>query len=233
MKKPKVLIIEDNRSLREALRYNLAADGYEPEVASDGAAGLKAIRSFRPDIVILDVMLPKISGLEVCEALTRSGSLLPIIMLTAMGTEEDRVIGLQAGAIDYLTKPFSIKELMARVAAQIRRSDLNQTAGGPVEIEQLKFQHLSINLDSRTISVCGERVNLNLREFDLLNFMASNPGRVFTRVQLLEQVWDRGFVGNTRTVDVHVRWLRKKIEKNPAKPTILHTVRGVGYRFNT
>jgi two-component system alkaline phosphatase synthesis response regulator PhoP len=218
--------------LREALRYNLVAAGYEVVVASDGGEGLVSARQSSPDVVVLDLMLPSLSGMEVCKALRRDGSILPIIMLTARDSEIDRIGGLESGADDYVTKPFSMRELIARVTAQIRRMQMIKSISQNTTDEILDLGELVINRASRNVTLNGKSVDLRPREFDLLTHMAANPGRVYTRDQLLHDVWGFEYIGDTRTVDVHVRWLRLKIEEDPARPKILGTVRGVGYRIN-
>lgn len=228
----KILVIEDDRILREALRYNLVAAGYEVVVASDGGEGLVSARQSSPDVVVLDLMLPSLSGMEVCKALRRDGSILPIIMLTARDSEIDRIGGLESGADDYVTKPFSMRELIARVTAQIRRMQVIKSISQNATDEILDLGELVINRASRNVTLNGKSVDLRPREFDLLTHMAANPGRVYTRDQLLHDVWGFEYIGDTRTVDVHVRWLRLKIEEDPARPKILGTVRGVGYRIN-
>ena len=228
----KILVIEDDRILREALRYNLVAAGYEVVVASDGGEGLVSARQSSPDVVVLDLMLPSLSGMEVCKALRRDGSILPIIMLTARDSEIDRIGGLESGADDYVTKPFSMRELIARVTAQIRRMQMIKSISQNATDEVLDLGELVINRASRNVTLNGKSVDLRPREFDLLTHMAANPGRVYTRDQLLHDVWGFEYIGDTRTVDVHVRWLRLKIEEDPARPKILGTVRGVGYRIN-
>ena len=228
----KILVVEDDRILREALRYNLVAAGYEVVVASDGGEGLVSARQSSPDVVVLDLMLPSLSGMEVCKALRRDGSILPIIMLTARDSEIDRIGGLESGADDYVTKPFSMRELIARVTAQIRRMQMIKSISQNATEEILDLGELVINRASRNVTLNGKSVDLRPREFDLLTHMAANPGRVYTRDQLLHDVWGFEYIGDTRTVDVHVRWLRLKIEEDPARPKILGTVRGVGYRIN-
>ena len=228
----KILVVEDDRTLREALRYNLVAAGYEVVVASDGGQGLLNARQSSPDVVVLDLMLPSLSGIEVCKALRRDGSILPIIMLTARDAEIDRIGGLESGADDYVTKPFSMRELIARVAAQIRRMQMIESISQNATEEIVDLGDLVINRASRNVTLNNKSVNLRPREFDLLVHMAANPGRVYTRDQLLHDVWGFEYIGDTRTVDVHVRWLRLKIEEDPARPKILGTVRGVGYRIN-
>lgn len=231
-RKFKILVVEDDRTLREALRYNLVADGFDVAVADDGSEGLIAARQDDPDVIILDLMLPTLNGIEVCKALRRDGSVVPVIMLTARDSEIDRIGGLESGADDYVTKPFSMRELIARVGAQIRRMDmLKSVSQGSVD-QIIDLGDLVINRGSRLVTIEGRQLDLRPREFDLLAHLAANPGRVYTRDQLLHDVWGFEYSGDTRTVDVHVRWLRLKIEKNPSKPMLLGTVRGVGYRIS-
>jgi len=230
--KKKVLIVEDDRTLRETLRYNLVADGFDVVVAEDGGAGLMAARSENPDVIVLDLMLPTLSGLEICKSLRRGGAIVPIVMLTARDAEVDRIGGLESGADDYVTKPFSVRELLARVNAQVRRMEMIQTHSDATPEQVIELGGLVIDGSSRTVSLNGDLLELRPREFDLLAHLASNPGRVYTRDQLLQDVWGFAYAGDTRTVDVHVRWLRLKIEEDPARPKLLGTVRGVGYRIN-
>ncbi len=231
-RKFKVLVVEDDRTLREALRYNLVADGYDVVVADDGSEGLVSARQDDPDVIILDLMLPTLSGIEVCKALRRDGSIVPVLMLTARDAEMDRIGGLESGADDYVTKPFSMRELLARVGAQIRRMDMLKSVSLTSGDQIIDLGDLVINRGSRAVTLGGKQLDLRPREFDLLAHLAANPGRVYTRDQLLQDVWGFEYSGDTRTVDVHVRWLRLKIEKDPSKPTLLGTVRGVGYRIS-
>jgi DNA-binding response OmpR family regulator len=230
--KKKVLVVEDDRTLRETLRYNLVADGFDVVVAEDGGAGLMAARSENPDVIVLDLMLPTLSGLEICKSLRRDGAIVPIVMLTARDAEVDRIGGLESGADDYVTKPFSMRELLARVNAQIRRMEMLHTYSEAAPEQVIELGDLVIDSSSRTVKLNGETLDLRPREFDLLAHLAANPGRVYTRDQLLQDVWEFAYAGDTRTVDVHVRWLRLKIEEDPARPKLLGTVRGVGYRIN-
>ena len=229
----KVLIVEDDRTLLEVLRYNLSKEGYEVLTAADGAAGLETARSTKPDLVILDVMLPKMDGYEVCRILRRETT-VPIMMLTAKTEETDRVVGLEVGADDYVTKPFSMRELMARVRAMLRRAEMMKkeavsSARGPAPC--LKAGDFEIDAARHKVSRGGVAVDLSRMEFALLEFLARNQGQVFSRDHLLEKVWGYDFAGDTRTVDVHMSWLRHKIEADPAHPKHLVTVRGVGYKF--
>ena len=226
-KMKKILVVDDEPTLVATVKYNLEREGYGVTTAVDGETALNRAREDRPDLVILDVMLPVIDGFEVCRLLRREMS-VPILMLTAKTDEVDRVVGLEIGADDYVTKPFSMRELMARVRALLRRSK----AGGVDEAEAVASGDLQIDLRGRAASRSGEVLALKPKEFELLSFFLRNRGRAFTREQLLDQIWGYDFVGGTRTVDVHVSWLRQKIETAPAKPVRLVTVRGTGYRFD-
>ncbi len=222
-----VLVVEDEASLASTLSYNFRKNGFNVILAGDGVEGLQAARRENPDLVVLDLMLPKMDGLEVCRRL-RASSDVPILMLTAKGEELDRVVGLEMGADDYLAKPFSMRELLARVRALLRRSsgraaaeDASRISAGPLELD----------LRGRTVKREGAEVALKPKEFDLLFYLAKHAGQVFTREQLLEHVWGYEFFGGSRTIDVHMRWLREKLERNPGQPRYLMTVRGVGYKF--
>lgn len=222
-----VLVVEDEENLAEALRYNLEHEGYAVLTAKDGASGLETARTALPDLVILDVMLPNLDGLEVCRILRRETD-VPILMLTARGEEIDRVVGLEIGADDYVTKPFSMRELMARVRAMLRRP--RKTASDRMA-EPLRSGSLAVDVDAHQASLNGEELRLKPREFDLLVLFMRNPGRAFTRDQVLENLWGHDYIGDVRTVDVHVRWLREKIEADPSTPARIITIRGHGYRF--
>ncbi len=222
-----VLVVEDEPTLASALSYNLRKNGFTVVSEADGLAGLQAARRARPDVIVLDVMMPKMDGLEVCRRL-RAESDVPILMLTAKGEEMDRVVGLELGADDYLTKPFSMRELMARVKALLRRSAVRADGGSASKIVA---GDIELDVRGRTVTRSGHGVPLKPKEFDLFVFMAKNAGQVFTRAQILEQVWGYDFFGGSRTVDVHIRWLREKLEHEPGHPIHLLTVRGVGYKF--
>ncbi|MHB1135066.1 MAG: response regulator transcription factor [Chloroflexota bacterium] len=224
----KILVVDDENIVREVVERYLAREGYQVSVAADGEAALRLARSERPDLVVLDLMLPRIDGLEVCRRLRAEGN-LPIIMLTAKGEETDRIVGLTLGADDYMVKPFSPRELVARVQAVLRRAQ-HSPAAAPGR-GAIDFPDLSLDLGRRAVEVRGRPVELTPKEFDLLVFLASNPNQVFSREQLLEQVWDYKFVGDTSTVTVHIRRLREKVEENPVQPRYLKTVWGVGYKF--
>jgi len=222
----KILIVEDDPNILEALKYNLGKEGYDTFIAVDGVQALDMARANKPDLIILDIMLPEMSGFEVCRIL-RKEMAVPIIMLTARDDEIDKVTGLDLGADDYMTKPFSVRELMARIRALIRRMEI-QTV---VPETPRKFGDIEIDILHHTIKRTGVALNLSPKEFDLLAFLTANKGFVFSRDQLLEKVWGYDYSGDTRTVDVHIRWLREKIEDNSEEPRRLITVRGVGYKF--
>ena len=226
-----VLVIEDEETLSLAIQYNLAQEGYRVFLAADGQEALEMAREHRPDLILLDLMLPKLGGLEVCRILRRETA-VPILILTARAEEVDKVMGLEVGADDYITKPFSMRELMARVRAMLRRaemadSDAATVGGGRI----LASGSLRMDLEAHRALLGGEPLDLKPKEYDLLAFMMSHPGRAFTRDQLLDQIWGDDFVGDPRTVDVHIRWLRERIEEAPGSPRRIITVRGVGYRF--
>ncbi len=229
----KILIVEDEPALQETLAYNLNRQGYATETASDGQAAVDTARRISPDLVILDIMLPILDGFEVCRIL-RQESKVPILMLTARDEEIDRVIGLEMGADDYLTKPFSMRELMARVKALLRRVRLDKSETSPPPAspkESLVFGNLEMDLTRREVLLDEQVLALKPKEFELLLFLARHRGQVLTRDLILERVWGWDFTGGSRTVDVHVRWLREKIEPDPALPARIVTVRGAGYRF--
>ena len=226
MKIERILIVEDETPIAETLAFNLKREGYEVAVVGDGRVGLETIMRTHPDLVILDLMLPGLDGIEVCRRARAAGLATPIIMLTARGGEADRVLGLEIGADDYVTKPFSLRELVARVHAVFRRTGL-----GAGSQPSLIVDHLRIDLSGREISVAGKTVELSAKEFDLLRVLVQHRGQVLSREQLLDLVWGRDFYGDPRTVDVHIRWLREKIELEPADPGLILTVRGSGYKF--
>lgn len=226
----KVLVVEDDAAIREALTYNLSREGYEVESVGDGAAALSAARTHTPDVLILDLMLPGMDGFEVTRALRKDNN-VPILMLTARDDEIDRVLGLEMGADDYLTKPFSMRELLARVKAMLRRVEMEHNAGTPSAGENVTSGNLIIDKTRHEVTLDGRVLDLKPKEFELLLFLMQNRGRAYTREQLLEQVWGWEFSGGSRTVDVHVRWLRSRIEADAENPQRIITVRGVGYRF--
>jgi len=221
-----VLVVDDEPTLLATVKYNLERDGYRVVTAADGEAALRLARAEHPDLLILDLMLPVMDGLDVCRILRREMA-LPILMLTARTEEVDKVVGLELGADDYVTKPFGMRELIARVHALLRRSD-NAAVD---DSESITSGDLVINLRRREATRDGATLELKPKEFELLLFFARNRGRAFTREQLLRDVWGYDFYGDSRTVDVHIRWLRQKIESDPAKPVRLVTIRGTGYRF--
>ncbi len=231
-----VLIVEDELALRETLAYNLHKEGYIVETAGDGRVALDKARTLKPDLLVLDLMLPELDGFEVCRILRKEMS-MPILMLTARDDEIDRVVGLEVGADDYLTKPFSMRELMARVKAQLRRSrflqdELEKVRGAEAPSQNvLTFGNLTINRTRREVTLDSTPLQLKPQEYQLLLFFAEHRGQMLSREFILERVWGWDFIGDSRTVDVHVRWLRQKIETDAAKPTRIVTVRGGGYRF--
>lgn len=227
-----ILVVEDDPGLLATLEFNLEVAGYRALTASDGATALDIRRSNHVDLIILDLSLPVMGGMQVCKALRETGDVVPIIMLTAWHEEHDRVNGLRSGADDYVTKPFSLQELMARVVAQLRRSqEFSSASSGNDGKHKIEVGDLEIDLVRRTVVLEGYDLDLRNKEFDLLVHLASQPGRVFSRSQLLKGVWGDEGSGESRTIDVHVSLLRRKIEDNPSNPERLVTVRGVGYRF--
>jgi DNA-binding response OmpR family regulator len=231
-----ILVVEDEPSLQETLAYNLQKQGYIVECAGDGRIALEIGRRLKPDLILLDIMLPGLNGVEVCKTLRREGFQSPIIMLTARDDEIDRVVGLEIGADDYVTKPFSMRELIARVKAQLRRTDsireeMEKLKSATQEQDTLNFDDLTVNRTRREIVLSGIPLALKPQEYDLLVFFAEHRGQMLSREFILERVWGWDYIGDSRTVDVHVRWLRQKIEKDPANPTRIVTVRGGGYRF--
>ncbi len=231
----KILIVEDEPALQDTLEYNLTHQGYEVKVAGDGLLAVETARDFQPDLVLLDVMLPGIDGFEVCRIL-RQETNVPILMLTARGTEIDRVIGLEIGADDYITKPFSMRELQARLKALLRRvrldqEDAVQEADAIVDAELIRFSDLMLDLSRHELSKDGIPVPLKPKEYELFVYLARHKGKVLTRELIMESVWGWDYTGGSRTVDVHIRWLREKIEPDPANPVRIITVRGAGYRF--
>ena len=226
----RILIIEDDRDIVELVRYNLANEGFQVSAAYDGGTGLNTLKKTPPDLLLLDLMLPKLSGLDICREIRRDDSLnrLPILMLTARGDEADRVVGLEMGADDYVTKPFSPRELVARVKALLRRAEPPVDSPRVIEVGKL-----AIDPASYRVSHSGKPVPLSTLEFRLLYYLASRPNRVFTRDQLLDAVWGTDRFVTPRSVDVYVRRLREKIEADPENPSHLKTVRGAGYLFET
>ncbi len=240
---PKILVVDDEETLRDMLEYNLRREGYHVLTAADGTEALRIAFEERPDLIILDIMLPGMSGFDVCRAV-RKQLTVPILMLSAREEEIDKVLGLELGADDYITKPFSLRELLARLRAMLRRSEIlraqplpSPQTTGPLPSEPdtppiLVAGDVQIDLARRTVLSAGQPISLKPKEFDLLAFLASHSQQVFSREALLDRVWGYDFVGGTRTVDVHVRWLRTKLEENPALPRYIQTIYGVGYKFN-
>lgn len=221
-----ILIVDDEAPIVEMLKFNLQKSGYKTMTAYDGRTGLELALNKNPDLILLDVMLPKMDGFEVCRKIREADREVPILMLTAREEEIDKVFGLESGADDYITKPFSVRELMARVKANLRRG-ADQTEGTVISIDSLE-----INTGLYEVKKNGVPIELTLREFELLKFLASQPGRIFSREMLLEKVWGYEYFGDVRTVDVTVRRLREKVEDNPAAPERIMTKRGVGYYYN-
>jgi len=222
----KILIVDDEPAIVKGLSFSLKQDGYEIDAAYDGEEAIEKFNSNEYDLIILDVMLPKLNGLGVLQRI-REQSRVPVIMLTAKGEDMDKILGLDYGADDYMTKPFNILELKARIKAVFRRS-----VNGKQNNEQfIKVNNMEINLSNRTVFIDDKEVNLTAKEFDLLQLFATNPGKVYSRESLLELVWKYDYLGDLRTVDVHIRRLREKIEKNPSQPEFIFTKWGVGYYF--
>jgi DNA-binding response OmpR family regulator len=224
-----ILLIEDDELIVDSVRYGLEHEGYRVLAAYDGNAGLALARSARPDLVLLDVMMPYMDGYQVCRIL-RSESAVPIIMLTARGTEMDKVLGLELGADDYVVKPFGMRELVARIRAQLRRTEMpGSRPASPAP--SLRIGEITLDYEAHVALRGSQNLDLRPKEFDLLAVLMSQPGHAFDRGELLDAVWGAGWIGDPRTLDVHVRWLRQKLEKDPAEPRYILTVRGVGYRF--
>ena len=223
----KVLVVDDEKLIVKGIRFSLEQDGMEVDCAYDGEEALECIHNKEYDIVLLDLMLPKLSGMEVCQQV-REFSDVPIIMLTAKGEDMDKILGLEYGADDYMTKPFNILEVKARVKTILRRTTLAQKENSQ---RILTVRDMQINLNNRSVKIAGKEVNLTAKEFDLLQLFVSNRGKVFSRENLLEAIWKYDYLGDLRTVDVHIRRLREKIEKNPAQPEFIYTKWGVGYYF--
>jgi len=236
--RPTILVVDDEKTLRDMLEYNLRRQGYRVLAAADGNEAIRLAYAERPDLIILDIMLPGMSGFDVCRAV-RKELTVPILMLSAREEEIDKVLGLELGADDYLTKPFGLRELLARVGAMLRRAEMirAETRKGGSASERatggtLVVNDLVINQSQRTVTRDGEQIELKPKEFDLLAFLAAHPMHVFSRESLLNSVWGLDFIGGDRTVDVHVRWLRAKLERDPSKPQLIQTVYGVGYKLN-
>lgn len=224
----KVLIVEDEISFSDALAYLLKKENYEVEVAVNGSEAIASFNSFSPDLILLDLMIPEVSGTEVCRVI-RATSQVPIIMLTAKDSEIDKVVGLELGADDYVTKPYSSRELLARIKAVMRRNSSDNSSDE--EGSTLSVGTIRMDLDKHQVTVNSIPVTFPLKEFELLEFLMRNSGRVLTRSQLIDRVWGNDYFGDTKTLDVHIKRLRAKIEEDPANPTIIHTIRGLGYKL--
>ena len=229
MTNKKVLIVDDEEHIRELIKFNLKKEGYDIEVAVNGTEALNIIREIKFDLILLDLMLPEIDGLEVCKEIRRNEetSDIPVMMITAKGEEFDKVLGLELGADDYITKPFSIRELMARVKALLRRSNVKK------EENIIKFGDVVVNFKTREVIKGTQNVELTLKEIELLKLLIKNKGNILTRELLLDKIWGYEYIGETRTVDVHIRHLRKKIESDDKNPQYIQTIRGVGYKFTS
>jgi two-component system, OmpR family, phosphate regulon response regulator PhoB len=236
-KTTRVLVVEDEDLIRETIGLALKEEGFTVQLVADGRAALDIFNAATaavptaelPDLVILDLMLPHVNGLDLCRFLRRQGNAIPILILSAKGTETDRVVGLEVGADDYLTKPFGMRELVARCRALLRRTV--QTAAVVPEVATLRFQEIVLYPQECRVTIAGNPVNLSPKEFRMLELFMSHPRRVWPREQLLERIWGPDFMGDSKTVDVHIRWLREKLETDPSHPQYLLTVRGFGYRF--
>lgn len=229
MKQTKILVVDDEPSITKSIQYALEKEGYQVVVANNGQDGVDLAKQEKPDLVILDVMLPGLDGYEACRMIRQESS-APIIMLTAKGEEIDKVVGLEIGADEYVTKPFSLRELQARIKALLRLVSRHQVARLE-EPESIEVGELMIDIARHEVTLAGKTIQLTLKEFELLKVLAINANKVLSREFLVEQVWGYGFPGEGRTVDVHIHWLREKIEKDPNNPVRIQTVRGVGYRF--
>ena len=233
MTTPTILIVEDEDSFVEALTVGLNREGFRVEVAQDGATALTRFHEVKPDLVLLDLMLPRISGIDVCREI-RKTSTVPIIMVTAKSAEIDMVVGLEVGADDYITKPYRMRELVARLRALLRRASMEAgavPAAAAVNSRSLVVGDVSIDSDEHIVTVGGEPVSLPLKEFELLHVLLSNAGRVLPREMLIDRVWGMDYVGDTKTLDVHIKRIRGKIEPDPSKPERIVTIRGLGYKY--
>lgn len=230
MAKEKILIVDDEEHIIELLKFNLLNSGYEVLTANNGIDAVKIAKAEKPSLLLLDLMLPGIDGFDVCKEIKRNNEMknTSIVMLTAKGEELDKILGLELGADDYITKPFSVRELLARVKAVLRRTN---SFNDPEE-EIYDSQNLKVDFERHEVSVNGEKVDLTLKEFELLQILIKNKGKILKRETLLDKIWGYEYIGETRTVDVHIRYLRKKIEEDDKNPRFIETIRGVGYRFN-
>ena len=230
-KPTKVLVVEDEESFLDALRVGLAREGFAVDVARDGREALDRFAAGSPDIVLLDVMLPRISGIDVCREI-RSKSNTPIIMVTAKGEEIDAVVGLEVGADDYVTKPYRFRELVARMRSVLRRTETDELPSmEPVVVSAVEIAAVRVDIGRHEVTVRGDRIDLPLKEFDLLVALMTNAGQVLTRDQLIDEVWGSDYVGDTKTLDVHVKRLRNKVEVDPSSPVSIVTIRGLGYKY--
>lgn len=223
----RILLVEDEAAIADSVAYSMRNEGFEVEIAADGLSALSLYRSFHPDLIILDLMLPKLNGLDLCRAIRKESS-VPIIMLTAKTEEIDRVLGLELGADDYVSKPFSIRELIARVKAVLRRAEAGREDKGDAVLEVGDVQ---MDVARRRVTVRGNPVHLPLKQFELLRILLANKGKVIERGELFRQVWDADEEYDSGTLDVHIRWLREKIEQDPSRPQYIRTLRGIGYRI--
>lgn len=227
MPNEKILIIDDESNIVELIKYNLEMNGYKVLYAYDGNEGLNIAREQKPDLILLDIMLPKMDGFDVCKEIKKDKDIehIPVIMLTAKGEEFDKILGLELGADDYITKPFSVRELLARIKAVMRRNKKEENS------QVIKLDNLIIDFDKHEVLKSGKKVDLTLKEFELLRLLILNKGKVLTRDFLLDKIWGYEYYGETRTVDVHVRHLRQKIEDDDKNPRYIETIRGIGYKF--
>ena len=231
--RPLVLVVEDEESFVDALRVGLQREGFDVDVARDGVEAIDRFHAVHPDLVLLDVMLPRLSGIDVCRRL-RTESAVPIIMVTAKSSEIDTVVGLEVGADDYVSKPYRLRELVARMRAALRRAAADAPPVGPAdtgELEPFRVGDVELDPERHEVRVRGERVDLPLKEFELLEALLENAGRVMTRDSLISRVWGADYVGDTKTLDVHVKRLRSKVEEEPSRPSRIVTIRGLGYKF--
>ncbi|MFT3944385.1 MAG: response regulator transcription factor [Ancrocorticia sp.] len=225
---PQILVVDDEPVFRDTLAFNLRRDGFDVATAADGLSAVEAFHKTEPDLILLDLMLPGISGIEVCKRV-REVSSVPIIMVTAKDDEIDKVVGLEVGADDYLTKPYSYRELLARIRAVLRRAKADVPA--PETSEVLRAGRIEMDTEAHVVRVAGKKTKMPLREFELLQMFLENPDRVLTRNQILDRIWGLNYIGDTKTLDVHVKRIRSKIEEDPSNPTALVTVRGLGYKL--
>lgn len=231
MAEGKILVVDDEEHIVELLKFNLENSGYKVITANNGNDAITLAKENKPNLILLDLMIPGIDGLDVCKEIKKNNETnnIAIIMLTAKGEEFDKILGLELGADDYMTKPFSIRELLARVKAVLRRSSINKVE----KVDKFESGHLCVDFERHEVKVNGVKVDMTLKEFELLEILIKNKGKILQREVLLDKVWGYEYVGETRTVDVHIRYIRKKIEKDDKNPKFIETIRGVGYRFST